>query len=51
MVLFAREEAKKLGMVEEGLPSEPGVPPKPNVRAVAPFSVLVNAEKSVELRL
>ena len=29
-VFFAREEAKKLGTAGEDLPSEPGVPPKPN---------------------
>ena len=33
---FAREDAKKFGMVEGGLLSEPVVPPKPNVGAGGP---------------
>lgn len=36
VVLLAREEAKKFGMVEEGLLSESVVPPKPNVGAGGP---------------
>jgi len=36
VVFFAREEAKKFGMVEEDLLSEPVVPPKPNVGAGGP---------------
>ena len=36
VVFFTREEAKKFGMVEESLLSEPGVPLKPNVGAGGP---------------
>lgn len=36
VVVFAREEAKKFGMVEENLLSEPVILPKPNVGAGGP---------------
>lgn len=47
---FAREDAKKFGMVEGGLLSEPVVPPKPNVGAGGPpedSEVGVGVERNV----